>query len=127
MTVFGDYHDNIQFGTDSGPIAYVSSGDCCSTSFFSEIFGADKIIGKKVTDVKKIELEEGEAPKGIASEDANEQVYGIRIYAGEDACTIIFRNHSNGYYGGYIDSGTPMKDSEKKVWNIKIDWSAPSL
>lgn len=127
VIVFSDYHDHIQFVTHAGPIAYGAFGDCCSSSFFSDIFGVDKILNKKITEVKNIDLEPGEAPSRGASEDDNEAIYGIRIFAGDDACTIIFRNHSNGYYGGYIMDSQPMVSTETKQWDIKKDWSAPSL
>lgn len=128
INVFGDYHDNIQFLTDGEQQCYNAYGDCCSSSFFSEILNPQNILGQKITEVKEIDLEPGEAPirKGT-SEDDHEQIYGIHITSEKGTCTIIFRNHSNGYYGGSIMSIHHDIPANTKIWNITEDWSAPSL
>jgi len=126
VTIFGDYHNYILFKTDLGDVKYFADGDCCSSSFFSEIFNADNIIGQVIKEVKDIPLEDGEAPNRGATEDDNEKVYGIHITSDKGTCTIIFRNHSNGYYGGSIEE-TEEKLSNNKSWFVEKDWSAPSL
>lgn len=126
INVFGEYHDKIQFVTDSGDICFYTYGDCCSSSFFSDIWNAQNIIGEKVITVEDIDLQPGEAPNRGAEDDDNEQIYGIKITSEKGSCVIIFRNHSNGYYGGSIEDGSSPKEDEKK-WAITQNWSAPSL
>ncbi len=127
INVFGDYHDNIKFVTDKGDICFHAYGDCCSNSFFSDIWNAQNLIGEEVTEVEDIGLEPGEAPKRNADENDNEQIYGIKITSQKGSCVVIFRNHSNGYYGGSIEDTTcPTTEPEKK-WNIIENWSAPLL
>lgn len=127
INVFGDYHDNIQFVTNKGDVCYSAYGDCCSSSFFSDIWNAENIIGQEITDVEDIELQEGEAPNRYAKEDDYEQVYGIKITSNKGSCVIIFRNHSNGYYGGSIEFTNRSPEDDEKKWNITDNWSAPSL
>jgi hypothetical protein len=128
INVYGDYHDYMEFVTKEGPIAYFASGDCCSSSFFSDIWNAENIVNQEVINVEDISLEAGEAPNRGAEEDDNEKIYGIKITSKIGSCVIIFRNHSNGYYGGGVDLVSQVGDKAKaKKWNITNNWSAPLL
>ncbi len=87
------------------PFFFYSDGDCCSHTWIHEINGRDALRGSAVTAVenKGIEL-----PGDIDDRDNCEciQSYCMTITTAKGRCDIIYRNESNGYYGGdleYID------------------------
>lgn len=127
ITVYGDYQDQIKFETDDGDIIYDAVGDCCSASYFSDIWNAQNIIGKKVVRVEELQLEDGDAPYRPSREEYD-SIYGFRLWNEDDGvCVIIFRNSSNGYYGGECELGDKIT-SENKKFEHKIteeNWSAP--
>ena len=43
----------LTFTTDKGDIVYETMGDCCSSSFFSDIEGISNLIGNKVNSVEE--------------------------------------------------------------------------
>lgn len=42
-------------------------------------------------------------------------LYGIKVYSYMGVMTVIFRNSSNGYYGGWLDE-IPMEEKSQKCW-----------
>lgn len=104
----------LSFETDKGILNYRAIGDCCSVSWFNDILGVSALLGGKVTEViemKEKEAEEYESKEKhpftpqIAIEDNTEliQIYGYKIITNKGHGEIIFRNASNGYYGGELE------------------------
>lgn len=110
----------IVFEMDEGAIAYETYGDCCSETWFADLIGYDRLVGHKVISVEKIDLPE---PHDARNRQEYDQAYGIKITTDRGYSELIYRNSSNGYYGGdayrmrdfpvYVDF-TPITD----------DWSA---
>lgn len=102
----------LQFVTKDGEtITYEVFGECCSHSWFNDILGVDNILPSLIVDVQEISLEEigldfsqeiAEKVFHIPDEDQDYiQIYGYKIITTRGICDIIFRNESNGYYGGW--------------------------
>lgn len=105
----------IAFVTNEKTFFYEVEGDCCSESYFYEIINLSKILGKvvlKVKEINDVKVEKGSEDRGVEYADSVD-AYGIRLstdetnveIAGEilptsNSAIIVFRNNSNGYYGG---------------------------
>ena len=108
---------NIKFVTDQGDFIYHTDGDCCSETWIQEINHYDNLIDHVVNFSK--ELTEVSLPGSKQDEDV---AYGIEF--GEDKfCkgSIVYRNSSNGYYGGSIflvggEREWYKIDTEKIIW-----------
>jgi len=82
----------------SEPVEWVCEGDCCSTSWFNDIDGVSNLIGETVTGLKEIEL-----PDVLRSDDVHIQAYGIQVTTTKGFVDFVFRNESNGFYGGSVE------------------------
>lgn len=133
----------IRFTDDEGSaIHYYAEGDCCSESWFADILMSSNFFNVTVTEV--IEIEVPDWVQHLANSDGRgrqeeDSVYGYQIkterassgyYINSQWCDIIFRNSSNGYYGGsceLMDIGKEWcrKKLEECVWEqITEDWKA---
>lgn len=97
----------LQFVTDKGLISFQAEGDCCSNSWVSDIINPEFLIGETVLSVEEISLDNVRI--GSLSETDSEkhyeeemQYYGYKIVTPKGVAEIIFRNSSNGYYGGWL-------------------------
>lgn len=84
--------------TDGEKFHYDAFGDCCSSSWIESIEDIDNLIGETVISVDAKHIRRGEEGTYECLEVMN---YDINTSKG--ACTIDFRNASNGYYGGYLE------------------------
>ena len=112
----------LTFITDDGQRSYIALGDCCSTSWFADITGVDALIGGKVAACEVAPLDDYDIDDGRCREDVDE-AYGWIVTTGKGRATIVFRNSSNGYYGGWCDYNATEQDVSK-MKRITDDWSA---
>lgn len=114
------------FETDQGPISYETYGDCCSETWFADIVGVKELIGATVKDVEDIPLHENclfeEYSQDGRSRQESDAFYGVRLITTRGDTNIIYRNSSNGYYGGSISASTQRAGDDFKV--IEDDWQA---
>jgi hypothetical protein len=102
--------DDLIFETTEGPVGFRVEGDCCSTSFFYDLIGLDKLRGNKVVAVNSIE-DENRLTEPTTEEYEQAEclaVYGYEFVSehpefGEVTTVVSFRNDSNGYYGGWME------------------------
>ena len=81
-------------------ITYEAYGDCCSETWFADITGLDNLRGQVVIGVRVLDVT---LPEGdLRTRQEHDQVYGYRLSTQKGDCDIIFRNSSNGYYGGKL-------------------------
>jgi hypothetical protein len=92
------------FHTDlrDAPVMYRAFGDCCSQSRFADITGIQNPIGGVVIRVEVNPLENYNVKDGRTREEYD-KAYGWDIYTERGVCSVIMRNSSNGYYGGWIE------------------------
>lgn len=88
------------FYTDRGPEAIHAEGDCCSSSWFHEILGTrSHLIGQVITGSEKRSMPD---PGSYADHDVLSD-YGVMLTTPKGRVDIVYRNDSNGYYGGYAE------------------------
>ena len=120
-----DEEESLIFATDTGYIRWLTEGDCCSTSWWADVLGVDALIGGKVQSVEKVDLPEPQDERTRQEEDI---AYGYKITTDKGICDLIFRNSSNGYYGGMMYESTseePFSDPGNRGQQaITEDWSA---
>ena len=110
-------------------VCWQTDGDCCSESWFADIVGVVELLNAKVKSVSEISIENC----GYNVEDGRgrqdyDRAYGYKIITNKGYADIVFRNSSNGYYGGTMAEITLKSDSDFKIENyqeIKNDYGVP--
>lgn len=115
------------FETDIGKMVYEAIGDCCSESWFAEIIGLNNIIGEKVIEVIEKDLPSYNLDDGRSRQEID-SVYCYTLTTKKGHCDIVFRNSSNGYYGGYLEFSEfgNIPDEYKPLVDISklSDWAS---
>lgn len=130
--------DYLTFEVDDGEIiTYGVWGDCCSSSVWYDFYGVGDLLGKKVKNVKDVELTEDDfftkrlysIDKKVDRFEDSIQIYGVSLYFedkyGDRTATVSFRNYSNGYYGGEYALETKGKRSTNEIHEDVIETLAP--
>lgn len=113
----------LRFITDAGPVVLVTDGDCCSETWFADITGFDALIGSPVLAVEEPDMPA--LPDGDKrSRQEFDQQYGIKITTAKGYCDIVYRNSSNGYYGGGCSVGNVLPGDAGEMVPVTGDWSA---
>ncbi len=106
--------DTLIFETDKGTFGWTVEGDCCSHSYFHDFIGVKKLLaGNPIVKAGEV----SELPDKLEYDDSKDdkgwddciQVYGYEFVTldpkfGEVTSVMAFRNSSNGYYGGWMNS-----------------------
>lgn len=119
---FGQEEDVLVFVCGDERFAFSVEGDCCSTSYVTEIDGVDAIIGGTLTGLEQIE-------DGMYESNDDDDRYGgdfitpyaIRMETDKGQACITFHNSSNGYYGGWVQAA-PVPDVMDGLVQITEDW-----
>lgn len=108
----------LAFKTDKDDVVFTVEGDCCSSSYFHDFIGLDKV--KKngaVVSAKEVSLQDDDPRCKEEGHEDYLRCYGFEIVTedpefGEVTTVFSFRNDSNGYYGGwmYYSGDTIPKD-----------------
>lgn len=133
----------IKFVTNNADIIYYADGDCCSETWFADILFGYKFFDTEIESVEALDVPEWVthmANKDGRGRQEEDEVYGFQlktvckqqgIYSSRASwCDIIFRNSSNGYYGGsceYLDPNNSWGKEKivEAVWEeITEDWKA---
>lgn len=121
----GDGEHHLKFSTTAPgelDFFYVTVAECCSHSWFAEINGVSALLGHTVRDVREVAMD-----KVLPGPyDDVHKFYCIVITTEGGRADIIFRNRSNGYYGGDVEMfddqwHDPLPDVFR---TITEDWSA---
>lgn len=99
-----DSQEHIVFVHHVGPppkvTAYETEADCCSETWFADIIGLHNLLGQTVIGVRVLEVE---IPEGdTRTRQEYDEAYGYRLTTAKGDCDFIFRNSSNGCYGGSL-------------------------
>ena len=119
----------LRFTTDAGTYLYATDADCCSETWYSEIINIDNLINKNVTSVERLELPDILQNDGHCRQESD-RFYGILLQTTAGSVTIVFRNSSNGYYGGSYnfvqenDQYNPWKNMKFQSIKHLSDWTA---
>lgn len=113
---------NLKFETDLGDIVFQVYGDCCSSSYFHDFIGVEKLLqGTPVVSVKAIDLETSDSKVPVNRNDYDSvQCYGYEIVTedpqfGEVTSVFSFRNSSNGYYGGSLENANDDTEVQPEI------------
>lgn len=106
-----DSQEHIVFVHWVGPppevTAYQTEADCCSETWFADIIGLHNLLGQTVTGVRVLQVEIPEDDN--RSRQDYDEAYGYRLTTAKGDCDFIFRNSSNGYYGGSLELVKPER------------------
>lgn len=99
----------LAFKTDKGNVVFTVEGDCCSSSYFHDFIGLDKVKNNgPVKSAGEVSLQDDDPRAKVDADEWEEiAVYGFEIVTEDptfgDVTTVFsFRNSSNGYYGGWM-------------------------
>jgi hypothetical protein len=113
--------DVLVFDTDQGVVGYEAYGDCCSESWFADITGVSAMFGGTVQTVEEVSMEGYNVEDGRTRQEYD-LAYGYKLTTEKGYADIVFRNSSNGYYGGSID---PLRrEPPESMTAIVDDWHA---
>jgi len=106
--------------------AYETVWDCCSEAWFADIEGVEALLGATVTCVEGIEIEVMQDDRCRQNED---KFYDVKLTTTKGIATIVYRNSSNGCYGGsceLIERGSWREIKAIVECNTRIteDWRA---
>ena len=131
--LIGEGEHVLAFITDNGEYIYETGADCCSETWFADIFGTNTLVGNKVLSVEEISinvLDEYNSDDGRCRQ-YYDKVYGYKIATTKGYCDVIFRNSSNRYYeyyGGWIEKlyrpTNYLTTHGHNFTEITEDWSA---
>ena len=107
----------LRLETDSRDLGFEAFGECCSETWFADLTGVDALLGGTVAAVEVVDLPDPTDDRGRQEYD---QAYGANITTNKGRATLVFRNSSNGYYGGWLTSHA----AEQATIPITDDWSA---
>lgn len=105
---------------DGNTSTYLTYEDCCSETWFADITGVNVLLGAQVLDVSEVPLEEVDDGRSRQEFDA---FYGVKLRTDKGYADIVYRNSSNGYYGGSIDYVKEHQNVEDMT-SITDDWQA---
>lgn len=111
----------LAFYTDQGVIAYETRGDCCSETWFADITGVDALLGGTVQTADEVSMDGYNVEDGRTRQDFDE-AYGVKLTTDKGYSDIVFRNSSNGCYGGSI--GLLRREMPDGMTAITDDWHA---
>lgn len=112
--------DYLVFETDAGDVVWETYGDCCSTTWFADLLGYQALAGARVVSIELADLEpEDNSPRTRQEYD---RLYGMKITTDKGNADIIYRNSSNGYYGG--NALLAKERPSKALREITDDWQA---
>lgn len=108
------------FETDHGDVVWGTDADCCSETWFADILGVNALLGATVADVEIME-NVPEVEDGRCRQESD-SFYGMKIKTDRGIVDVIYRNSSNGYYGG----NARLENERPKVElrPINDDWQA---
>ena len=103
-----------------------TDGDCCSETWFADIIGIRNLLSGSNVDGIEI-LRFPEEVSDARSRQEVDAVYGVRLRTCKGNCDIIYRNSSNGYYGGTVDVVPETTCADIKFKKITKDWQASTI
>ena len=117
QTIRKIYLDNkgqhyLVFITDERSFVYYVDADCCSESWFADIVGVDSLLNEMVTNVEKVGMDGYNVNDGRGRQEFD-QAYGFNLITQKGKTNIVFRNSSNGYYGGWLNYDDNDRYDEK--------------
>ncbi len=98
MWVSPDEHE-LHVVCGASALVMPTEGACCSECWWADAIGVKQLFGHEVVSAEEIDMPQ---PANVNDRTRQEEdlVYGFRVRTTDGVCDLIFRNSSNGYYGG---------------------------
>lgn len=113
--------DSLHFETDEGGVRAQVEGDCCSVSWFYSVTRLENLLGQRVALFVDADPD-CDCEDGLGLQEYD-QAYAFGIVTPKGVCTVCYRNSSNGYYGGWLESAAT--DEGPKGERLAGDWVHP--
>ena len=111
-----DDEESLGFSCSDGSwVQWDVAGDCCSRSWFADIVGSESLWGGTVREVQTVMMDEVGYNVSDGRERECDKAYGYKIITDKGWCDVVFRNSSNGYYGGWMSSSLCAKPSPDEL------------
>ena len=108
---------------NEGQAPYFCDSDCCSETWIADLVGVSSLLGQTVLKAENMDLPRSDVDDGRCRQDYDE-FYGIKLLTSGGYVDIIYRNSSNGYYGGSLErDSAPVTDLAEMI-EITEDYSA---
>lgn len=78
---------------------YRAEGDCCSSTWFESIDNPENLIDSEIIGIEQKEYT-SDRDDSLDYQEVVTQTYGYTLKTNRGHTDIVFRNESNGYYGG---------------------------
>jgi hypothetical protein len=117
--------------SDDTAMYYEAEGDCCSETWFADIiFNVQHGWKQGLFPLTVENVEDIEVPGWVESLLTNDgrgrqdydQVYGEKLVVSGGTVDIIYRNSSNGYYGGWCNF-LDVTHGYAQEWISKCEWT----
>ncbi len=97
---------------------FAVEGDCCSYSYFTDFVGVAKLIGAPILSVEEVSVDTDALGIKDSEPDSYEciQIYGYKFVTELGESTLVFRNSSNGYYGGWMYMTNAYLDTLEDIY-----------
>jgi len=111
--------DSMKITTSGGEVIAIDLyADCCSETWFANI---ENTISGPVVAIEELDVSGHDVNDGRGRQD-EDTAYGFRIVGEVGAVDVIYRNSSNGYYGGWMQTAGDLSGAE---WiNVGAEWAS---
>jgi hypothetical protein len=116
-------------------LCFDTTADCCSETWFTDIVGVSALLAPwgtaivggcerfNVTGYQWISMDGYNVEDGRSRQESDE-AYGERLVTNQGYCDFIYRNSSNGYYGGDLRGPVNVAAVPDGWTKITEDWRA---
>jgi len=108
---------------NEGHASYYCFGDCCSETWIADIVGVSSLLGHTVLKAEDIDLPQPDVDDGRSRQEYD-SFYGIKLLTSGGYVDIVYRNSSNGYYGGNLERDNDPVTNLAEMIEITEDYSA---
>lgn len=120
--------ETLFIATNVGIFRFATDADCCSETWFADIIGTSALLGGKVVSIEFIDFDKElfslEVTNPARTRQEADDIMGFKITTDKGRGDIIFRNSSNGYYGGSCNDGVKWEGDTSGLKPIIEDYSA---
>jgi len=110
-----DCQHYVRFQTTTRNMDFYCEGDCCSEAWFADLLGVENLTNATIIAVIEKPMDDYDVCDGRGRQESD-CVYGFTFKTTKGDFDLIFRNSSNGYYGGWLDKMLYYAASECVYW-----------
>lgn len=112
--------------SDGSAVRWDTYGDCCSETWFADIVGVEALLHRRILAIETIDMSAiGYGTGDGRSRQDSDLAYGMKLATELGICDIVYRNSSNGYYGGEMIAKL-CQPSDFAGWSsVSSDFGAP--